>query len=1046
MLKLEQINKVYTVDEELKVTALKNINLDFEKTGFVCILGQSGCGKTTLLNILGGLDKYTSGDLIINNQSTKEYKDSDWDNYRNKEIGIVFQAYNLIPHISVLGNVELAMTLSGVSKKEREERAKEALISVGLEKEINKKPNQLSGGQMQRVALARALVNKPNIILADEPTGALDSNTSIQVMDLLKEISKTKLVITVTHNEDLAKKYASRIIRLKDGEVLTDDHFELEEIVEENNVDEIKEEAKEETKEKTIETKEIDNSNNAKSKKKHTSMSMSTALGISGKNLLTKKGKTIIISVAASFGIIGVGLVLALSNGFSNYVSRMETETLTKFPLSIEKYSLESTEEEQEVYPAYPSDSIIHITEPSSSKYHQNKIDKDYVTYLENIDKNQSTIRYNYSVGMNVLSAYQAEDNTWTYKKVNTTETSFVSSVTSSITGSSTGWKELYADKKTILDTYDIVYQAPNTSYPSEDEIDSYNEKIDQKEFGLVLVIGTKNTLSTTLMDMLGLDSTANKQYTFEEFAKNMVYKYVMPDDYYQDEQVIEKKSGFFFKEGVTATNLMDALTNAANNSNTVVALKDYFDLPAKEQMNDTMIPAFTDVISNNKTELEKYVDTAGLTLLMGKVIMNSDATITNGDISKILKDSVKKDKDPNYLANREEFSALIYKCINEFLSHEKMTGYTNKEIKTYLEPSSNEQYGKLYNSANCRTLKITTILRAKESTSLGILASGIYYPKSLTYQALSDFGSSKVAKEFKNHILLETNDNLKTTTNTILSKMLDAEDQNQNVKDMNLLADVSATKSGLGISTYKVTRMSNNDLALEKYTTVDKYLTDRQFYASDVSDTIKFTGKINPLDYADFVSSITIYAKDYDSKNYVMSYLNAYNDKEEIKNNSSRKIYFTDVGGLATNTVGQIVSVISAVLISFASISLVVSSIMIAIIIYTSVIERTKEIGVLRSIGARKVDVGRLFKAEAMIIGFLSGLIGVVFTYLISLPISGILNIMFKDIHLGQIAFLHPMHAVLLILLSTLLTYLASLIPARIASKKDPVTCLRSE
>lgn len=1034
MLKLEQINKVYTVDEELKVTALKNINLDFEKTGFVCILGQSGCGKTTLLNILGGLDKYTSGDLIINGQSTKEYKDSDWDNYRNKEIGIVFQAYNLIPHISVLGNVELAMTLSGVSKKEREERAKEALIAVGLEKEITKKPNQLSGGQMQRVALARALVNKPNIILADEPTGALDSNTSIQVMDLLKEISKTKLVITVTHNEELAKKYASRIIRLKDGEVLTDENLGQEDnTTEETSID-------------TVTAVEDKDNVTAKSKKKHTSMSMPTALGISGKNLLTKKGKTIIISVAASFGIIGVGLVLALSNGFSNYVTRMETETLNKFPLSIEKYSLESSEEEQEVYPSYPSDSIIHITEPSSSKYHQNKIDKEYVTYLENIDKNQATIRYNYSVGMNVLSAYENEDNTWTYKKVNTTETSFVNSVTSSITGTSTGWKELYADKKTILDTYDVVYQAPNTSYPSEDEIDSYDEKIDQKEFGLVLVIGTKNTLSTTLMDMLGLDSTANKQYTYEEFAKNMVYKYVMPDDYYQDEQVIEKKSGFFFKEGVTATNLMDALTNAASNSNAVVSLKDYFDLPAKDQRQTTIMPAATDVISNNQTELDKYVNIAALSLLMANIIYNDDATITNGDISNVLKDSVKKDKDPNYLANREEFSALIYKCINEFLAHEKMKGYTNKELKTYLEPSSNEQYGKLYNSSNCRTLRITTILRAKESTSLGILASGIYYPKSLTYQALSDFGSSKIAKEFKDHILLETNENLKTTTNTVLSKILDAEDQNQNIKDMNLLADVSTTKSGLGLSSYKVARMSNTDLALEKYTTVDKYLTDRQFYASDVSDTIKFTGKINPLDYADFVSSITIYAKDYDSKNYITGYLNAYNEKEEIKNNSSRKIYFTDVGGLATNTVGQIVSVISAVLISFASISLVVSSIMIAIIIYTSVIERTKEIGVLRSIGARKVDVGRLFKAEAMIIGFLSGLIGVVFTYLVSLPISGILNLMFKDIHLGQIAFLHPMHAILLILLSTLLTYLASLIPARIASKKDPVTCLRSE
>lgn len=1016
MLKLVNINKTYQVDKEFKVVALNNINLEFEDTGFVCILGQSGCGKTTMLNILGGLDNYTSGDLIINGQSTKDYQVSSWDNYRNKEIGIVFQSYNLIPHLSVLNNVELALTLSGINKKEREERAKEALISVGLEKEIYKKPNQLSGGQMQRVALARALVNKPNIILADEPTGALDSITSIQVMDILKEISKTKLVITVTHNEELADKYASRIIRLKDGNVVEDTYLD--------------------NKDKEIDVSEVKKDEKIEEKKKHTSMSFFTALSISGKNLLTKKKKTIITSVAASFGIIGVGLVLALSNGFSNYVNRMESETLSKFPLSIEKYSMESSETETDKLPKYPSDSTLNVVEPSTSNFHLNKINKDYVAYLEKIDKSKATLRYNYSVGMNVISSYKNDLGEEVYKHLIPSQTSFVQSLTSSISGTSTGWNEMSVSKDMVLDTYDVIYQKDGTTYPDEENADFTNNKQDQKEYGLILVVNSRNSLTTTLMNQIGLDPTSGKKYSFEEIANNIEYKYILPDDYYSQEKEIENKMGFFLKDEITYSQLSSALNllTTGDYSSLLTVIQNYFNLPSDNQIIQN---ALTSSIMNNSNELSKYIN---LDVLIDDISNNRlDINVTTSQINSYLKDNL-KGSEREY--NLNEFSKVIYKVLIDFLNDEDIKPYTNKSLKTYLEPTSNDEFKTLYNCENNRVLKINTILRAKEDTSLALLSPGIYYPKSLTYQALTDFGDSKIAKEFKNHLVVEPNqNNLVNTFKIILGNIIDSDDQK--LIEADILNNIDSNKIGIDVNSYKITRANNEVTVLEKYSTISDYLDSRLYLGSDVNtSSFVFNGTIDPLNYADYVSTITIYAKNYAAKGYITDYLNKYNEDKSPVNS----IYYIDVGSLATDTVGQIVSVISAVLISFASISLVVSSIMIAIIIYTSVVERTKEIGVLRSIGARKVDVGRLFKAEAVIIGFLSGLIGVVATYLISLPISLVLNNMFSEVHLGQIALLNPLHALLLVVISTALTYIASLVPSLIASKKDPVTCLRSE
>ena len=1030
MLKLKNITKIYKVDDTLQVNALENINLDFEDTGFVCILGHSGCGKTTLLNIIGGLDNYTSGDLVINDLSTKEYKNTDWDNYRNKEIGIVFQAYNLISHVSVLGNVELAMTLSGISKKEREKKAKEALIKVGLEKEINKRPNQLSGGQMQRVALARAIVNEPNIVLADEPTGALDSKTSLQVMDILKEISKDRLVITVTHNEELAYKYANRIIRLSDGKVTSD---------------EINSE---------FESKKIERKEESKKKGKHTSMSYPTALGISGKNLLTKKGKTIVTSIAASFGIIGVGLVLALSNGFTNYVSRMERETLNKFPISIEKYSMreETTETPKAQLPKYPSDDKIHVVEPSSANRHINNITKDYVAYLENIDKNRVSVRYNYSVGMNVISKYKNDNGEDKYKHLVTSDSSFLSSIMSSIGGNASGWSELPVDKGLIEETYDVIAGDP---LPDEEYADADNDKKyqEQEEYPLVLVVNSKNALSTTMMQQIGLNPSADKTYTFNDFL-NIEYSYILPDSFYTDGQEIEKKTGFFFKDDMTYSSLADAIASIYSGSlSGYQSFMNLLSIPETDEYREVLAKAFLD-----STDVSTYMDVNAFASYI-----RSDSfkfmSMTSGVFKSYMKNT---ELLKSFDAEKEKFASALVDILNKVTKDPKLQETFTKGLKTFKVPTDTE-YKDLFENSSVkkRKLKIKTILRQKESTSLPVLSSGIYYPKSLTYQSLTDFGKSEVAKEFKNHLLTEfsSSENMKSAYSTIINKLIKSTESDNYPLMMEPFLTGTTSKI-ISLNAYKNVRKNSvvsptdklesygdadsKDTSTNSSTMVSNYLKDRMFFGTDVftGKDPSFDGHIDAKQFAELVSSITVNAKDFDSKTYVVNYLNEYNNGKSEK----EKIYYTDVGGLATDTVGNIVSVISAVLIAFASVSLVVSSVMIAILIYTSVIERTKEIGILRSIGARKKDVGRLFKAEAVIIGFISGSFGVIMTYLISLPISLTMTLTFPDLNLGQIALLNPWHALLLITISTLLTYIASLIPSLIAARKDPVTCLRSE
>ena len=1019
MLLLKDIKKTYEIKGGQSVEALKGISLSFDNAGFISILGPSGCGKTTLLNIIGGLDRYTSGDLIIDNQTTSDYKDADWDLYRNEKIGIVFQTYNLISQLSVLHNVALSLRLNGVSAKEREERAKKALISVGLESQINKMPNQLSGGQMQRVAIARALVNEPNIILADEPTGALDSTTSIQVMDILAEIAKDKLVIMVTHNDDIAKKYSTRIIKLSDG-LITSDTGD-------------KKVLKEKKKEK--ETK-----SDSSTGKKHTVMTYPSAIALSGKNLLSKKGKTIVTSIAASFGIIGIGLVLALSNGFKNYISREERQALNTFPITIEKYATTVDEEKVVNSERYPTTETIGVVEPITSSLHINNINDDYIRYLEALNtpkKEYATIRYNYSIGMNVISSYKSGSNV-IYKSIDTTPMSFLENMVNNISssyGSTTSmWQPLPASSKEILDQYDIIN--PNGELPS----DTYNYQND--EIGLVLVVNSRNNLTTTTMEALGLDPTPNKTYTFNDVL-NMEYRYIPASDFYTSQNTkTEEKIGLFLKPDAKLNDLSNLVSSSNADNINLSTLLSYVDLPNMNSQD--FASTFFSVASNYTTEFNTYTQ---LDLTSAEKVLETIQKLSSGLTLKKFREEFLKQEALDEKNEREAFSSFMINFFTDFAHHDSMRPFFTRTLKSYNTPDS-AQLANLYNGTKGKKLKVKAILREKKGISLGILHTGIYYPRPLTYQAFIDCKSDEtgtIANSFKNHAFIgyTYNDSESHSSNTdrnaslvgAISDTIDSLYQsNDPDKDSSNIFGHLFNESAIYLNFREIIDSLKN-------ISWDKYLSRYNYLGSDVA--LRQGEDFNNIyTYSKYVSSITIYPLSFEDKTYIAEYLNKYNEGKK----PSEQIILTDIGQAATEIIGQIVSVISGVLIAFASISLVVSSIMIAILIYSSVIERTKEIGILRSIGARKKDVGRLFHAEGMIIGFLSGSLGVIITYLISIPLSLILNAAFPTAELGMIAFLNPLHGLVLILISILLTFLASLIPSKYAANKDPVLCLRTE
>jgi len=868
MLKLKNIKKDY-ISGDTKVEALKGINIEFRKSEFVSILGQSGCGKTTLLNIIGGLDRYTSGDLIINGKSTKKFKDKDWDAYRNYSIGFVFQNYNLIPHQTILSNVELALTLSGVSKEERRKRAIKALEEVGLKEQIHKKPNQLSGGQMQRVAIARALVNNPDIILADEPTGALDTKTSVQIMEILKEISKDKLIIMVTHNPELAEKYSTRVIRILDG-LITDDTNPYEQGKE-----------KEE-----------------KAKTGKTSMNFFTALSLSLNNLMTKKGRTLLTAFAGSIGIIGIALIMSLSNGVQEYIKKVEEDTLSSYPISIEEQTIDMTSmmeammgevsdnsENQEADKIYSSDIMNDMITTLSNKTQNNNLKalKEYIDSNNNdIANNANAVQYTYDLDINL---YKPETENGIVKvnpstvmnalgmgdlieaQNSSSMSSFMSSSQMSM-GETDVWMEMIDNQELLESQYDVL--AGN--WPK-----NYNE--------VVLIVDSDNKVSDYTLYSLGLkdqkeleerwkavqegkqlEETKQTSYTYDEIL-NLSYKLVLNSDYYKQE------NGLWI----------------------------------------------------DKSKDEEY---------MKDVIKNAEEIKIVG-IVRLNEESVASDT-----------TGLI--------------GYT-KELKEYVINKTNE----------------TEIVKEQKADIDTNVFTGLKFPNT---DESGTFNYSQLSNEQKLA--------MSKLSNEELAKMMETYTENTN---------------------------ANYDSNLKKLGAVDLS---------------------NP-------KTINIYPKDFESKEKISNAIEEYNAKQREEGKEENVINYTDMVGIMMKSVTTIIDVISYVLIAFVAISLIVSSIMIGIITYISVLERTKEIGILRAIGASKKDISRVFNAETFIVGLVAGLLGIGITILLIIPTNFIIK---QAIGISNVAVLPVQGAVILVLISMILTMVAGLIPSSMASKRDPVEALRTE
>ena len=853
MLHLKNITKTY-ITGDFKQQALQDINLKFRDCEFVSILGQSGSGKTTMLNIIGGLDKYTSGDLIINGKSTKKYKDRDWDTYRNHSIGFVFQSYNLIPHQTALSNVELALTLSGVPKSEARKRAIKVLEKVGLKEHMNKKPSQMSGGQVQRIAIARALVNDPDILLADEPTGALDSDTSLQIMDLLKDIAKDKLVIMVTHNAELAEEYSTRIVRLSDGKITGDS----------NPYDEKDHAAK------------IDENN------RKTKMSFMTALRLSLNNLMTKKGRTLLTAFAGSIGIIGISLILSLSNGVQNYIDRVEEDTLSSYPITIEEATIDMSsmmnmmmgnsenKEEHGTDKIYSNDILNNIVTTMTTQIRANNLEK-FKKYLDDsreIKDLTNDIQYSYNIDVQVYNANTQDD----IIKVNPSpvmeKIGFTDSTNGMIPMSSSQtnmWRELLNNQKLLESQYDVVAG----TWPKK-----YNE--------VVLIVNEDNEVSDYTLYTLGLKD----QKEIEGLLRRMI----------NGEEVTFESSSYNYQD------ILD---------------------------------------------------------LKFKLVLKTDYFEKNGNVW------VDKSSDEDYMR----------KVIN-----------------------------------NAEEIKVVGIIRPKPDAVVGTSYGEIGYTKDLTEHVINLTNEQQIVKDQKAH-------------------------EDINVFNGHEFKDINAEFDINDLSREEQAYLAS--LSREEMTEVISTYMDT--YGATYDDNLR---KLGVADLSK-PSMINIYPKDFESKERIAELISEYNDKATDEKREEDVINYTDYVGLMMSSVTSIVDIISYVLMAFVSISLIVSSIMIGIITYISVLERTKEIGILRSIGASKKDISRVFNAETFIVGLIAGIIGIGVTILLNIPI----NIIIKNItEVSNISKLPYKGAIILVIISMLLTVIAGLIPSRIASKKDPVEALRTE
>lgn len=895
MLQLRNIRKTYTTGDFTQV-ALNGVSLDLRDNEFVAILGPSGSGKTTLLNIIGGLDRYEDGDLIINGVSTKEYRDRDWDAYRNHTIGFVFQSYNLIPHQTVLSNVELALTLSGVSKAERKKRAIEALEKVGLGEQIHKKPNQMSGGQMQRVAIARALVNNPDILLADEPTGALDTETSIQIMELLKEISKDRLIIMVTHNPELAKNYSTRIVKLLDG-VITDDSdpYTLEDMEADIRAKEV---AKVKTSEKKIKKS---------GKKQKTSMSFFTALSLSFNNLMTKKTRTILTAFAGSIGIIGIAMILSISNGIQLYIDRVQRDTLSSYPITLQAESIDissmvtsmtgnsDSEEHEDKSKIYSNDIMGDMINTMVKEVKSNNL-SEFKKYIENggsdIKSYVSDIQYSYDVSLNIYmkdtsnGVEQLNPSTMfdsIYGEGATSTSSAMSSgMGMGMFSNSSVWNQLLGNQQVLDEQYDVLAG----HWP-----ENYNE--------VVLVVDKNNEVDDYTLYSLGLKDPEEVRTLFKKMMVGESYE-------------TKKDISYTFDEIL-----------------------------------------YTEFKLVMPTDMYKY----------------NDVTSTWDDYSK----------DDKYMTN----------VVN-----------------------------------NGTDIKVCGIIRPNDDAVSTSISSGIGYTAKLTEYIIEEVKNSEIAKA-----------QLADTSVDVFTGVPFDNDRNTEITMDDVNAYMATLSPEESAQMQAMTSGMSDDQILQLFSASLKARTTDATLDSNKS-------KLGITDL-DTPSQIDIYATDFDSKEKVQNIIKDYNKLQQDDGKEENVINYTDYVGIMMSSVSTIINAISYVLIAFVAISLIVSSIMIGIITYISVLERTKEIGVLRSIGASKKDVSRIFNAETLIEGFVSGALGIVVTLLLCIPANALIKHL-TDI--SNVAQLPVAGGVILIIISMFLTFIAGLIPAKLAAKKDPVVALRSE
>ena len=984
MLKLTNIVKEYSAGDNT-VTALRGVDLTFRESEFVSILGPSGCGKTTLLNIIGGLDHYTDGDLFINGVSTKEYGDSDWDTYRNHSVGFVFQSYNLIPHQSVLSNVELALTLSGVSKSERRKRAVEALEKVGLADQIHKKPNQMSGGQMQRVAIARALVNNPHILLADEPTGALDSETSLQIMELLKEIAKEKLVIMVTHNPELAEEYSTRIIRLLDGKITGDSNPYTEDIS---------------APEKPAEKKRRDKT------EKKPSMSFFTALSLSLNNLMTKKARTILTSFAGSIGIIGIALILALSNGIQTYIDEVQEDTLASYPITIEAEQVDMTalistfmginaeSQEHPLDKVYSSPVLNELLNTMTNAEVSINNLKDFKAYLEtnpnNINDLITAIDYTYDFDFNVF--------------VKDSDGKIVESDAMKLMQESIGmemdmgfaensqmgmnqikiYQQMLADKNgkgindLVLSQYDVIHG----SWPQ-----NYNE--------VVVVVNDNNEISDVALLALGLTTLDNAKDIWNNVESG--------------EEVDTEVKSWSYED---ICNLEFTLVPSCNYYSLDPLTNTYIDISTTESGITYM---YDNGIKMKVSGIIRPREDASSAMLTGSVAYTKELT----------------DYVINYTANSDIVKAQLEKPDIDVLNGLPFKPDDYKEPDTATKAADFKEYVKTLTSLKKAELykaiaSVPTDEYLKQAVDGQMATMTREYIETMMIDSFAaETGMN--AETIREYVAKMTDDELFAQVRTMLTDMIKEQYAEQMTAQ---LAAVPEAQLAAMLDSV-LAKYSEEQMAAVYDAHMPPTHSD-----SNYSDNLGLLGKVS----LDSPYTINIYAATFEAKD---------NIADEIKNYNSTvseddQISYTDYVALMMSSITTIINVISYVLIAFVAISLIVSSIMIGIITYISVLERTKEIGILRAIGASKRDISRVFNAEALTIGFASGMFGVVVTVLFCLPINAIIQNLSGIENIAAVLPLIP--AIVLVGISMFLTFIAGLLPSRIAAKKDPVEALRSE